>query len=109
MSRLTTPGSVEDEKQGAASAMSGKDGANTSNRWDFIQGDTAMHNSKNAAKSTSACLYRRKLQKRLMHHKQHLLDLQQAKKNFMTSQMEKSAAAGAMPKEAESLVKNSAR
>ena len=39
-----------------------------------------------------------------MHHKQQLLDLQQAKKTFMTLQMEKSAA-GALSKETEALLK----
>lgn len=75
-----------------------------SNRWDFLQGDAALHNSKSSAKTTSARLYRRKLQKRLMHHKQHLLDLQTAKKNFMSAQLEKSTAAG-VSKEAEALLK----
>ena len=34
------------------------------------------------SKLASNKLYRRKLQKRLMHHRQQLLDLQQAKKHF---------------------------
>lgn len=63
-----------------------------------------MANSRQNAKGNSSKVYRRKLQKRLMHHKQQLLDLQQAKKTFMSLQMEK-AAAGVLNKETEALLK----
>ncbi|XP_064622207.1 baculoviral IAP repeat-containing protein 6-like isoform X2 [Lineus longissimus] len=75
----------------------------TSNRWDFIQGDAAMHSTKGSSNSRSK-LYRRKLHKRLMHHKQQLLDLQQAKKNFLSSQMEKLGSG--ITKEAEAIIKH---
>ncbi len=82
-------------------------GGSGSNRWDFLQGEAAMQSSRLSAKSNSSKLYRRKLQKRLMHHKQQLLDLQQAKKNFLSSQMEKTAssAGGLVSKEAEAMLK----
>jgi len=53
-------------------------------RWDFIQGEAALANSRmsSAMRTTSAKLYRRKLQKRLMHHEHQLYALQQAKKSF---------------------------
>ncbi len=57
------------------------------------------------SKSNTSKLYRRKLQKRLLHHKQQLMNLQQAKKHF-SSKMEESVAAGSlMDKETEHLVK----
>ena len=80
-----------------------KDNGSSSTRWDFVQGEQAMQTSKLASKSKSARLYRRRLQKRLMHHKQQLLDLQQAKKNFLTTQIEKHPSV--MSKEAEVLMK----
>ena len=61
-----------------------------------------MQSSRLNNRASSSKLYRRKLQKRLMYHKQQLLDLQAAKKSFLTSQMEKSAFIG---KEAETLMK----
>ncbi|KAJ9600171.1 hypothetical protein L9F63_009505, partial [Diploptera punctata] len=55
-------------------------------RWDFIQGEVAMQRK---MATTSRCnasrSYRRKLQKRLMHHKQQLEDLEAAKKAFHAS------------------------
>ncbi|XP_069689782.1 baculoviral IAP repeat-containing protein 6 isoform X2 [Periplaneta americana] len=55
-------------------------------RWDFIQGEVAMQRR---MATTSRCnasrSYRRKLQKRLMHHKQQLEDLEAAKKAFHAS------------------------
>ncbi|KDR13250.1 hypothetical protein L798_12638, partial [Zootermopsis nevadensis] len=58
----------------------------TASRWDFIQGEVAMQRR---MATTSRCnasrSYRRKLQKRLMHHKQQLEDLEAAKKAFHAS------------------------
>jgi Leu/Phe-tRNA-protein transferase len=57
-------------------------------RWNFVQGESGLQGSKVSARAAnSSKLYRRKLQKRLMHHKQQLLDLQQAKKHFLSSQV----------------------
>ncbi|ELT93547.1 hypothetical protein CAPTEDRAFT_223860 [Capitella teleta] len=53
--------------------------APASSRWDFIQGASALHSTWTT--KTSSKLYRRKLHKRLIHHKQQLLDLQQTKKS----------------------------
>ena len=62
-----------------------------------------MNSSRMSAKASSK-LYRRKLQKRLMHHKAHS-DLQHAK-NIVVSHMEKSAGGAALtPMEAEVLMK----
>ena len=95
---------VDEEKQQGKEKENSSSTTNPSNRWDFIQGDAGLNNNKSSVKASSARLYRRKLQKRLMHHKQHLLDLQTAKKNFMTNQLEKSSSAG-LNKEAELLLK----
>ena len=83
-------------------SVSGKDKAEgiTSSRWDFIQGDAAMQNTK-STKSIASKLYRRKIQKRLMHHKQQFLELQQAKKNFLMDQAQKAM----LNKDAEALIK----
>ena len=64
-------------------------------RWDFIQGDSALRNNRTNKNAAASKLYRRKLQKRLMHHKQQLLGLQQAKKNFFSTKAEKAATSGA--------------
>jgi len=57
-------------------------------RWNFVQGESGLQaNRASARHAASSKLYRRKLQKRLMHHKQQLLDLQQAKKHFLTAQV----------------------
>jgi len=57
-------------------------------RWNFVQGESGLQaNRLSARQAASSKLYRRKLQKRLMHHKQQLLDLQQAKKHFFTAQV----------------------
>jgi len=57
-------------------------------RWNFVQGESGLQaNRLTARHAASSKLYRRKLQKRLMHHKQQLLDLQQAKKHFFTAQV----------------------
>lgn len=55
-------------------------------RWDFIQGEVAMQRRMATSNRCSASRnYRRKLQKRLMHHKQQLEDLEAAKKAFHAS------------------------
>lgn len=58
------------------------------NRWNFIQGDHNALPSKSRVKSTK--LYRWSMHKRLQHHKQRLMDLQQAQKTFFASQADKS-------------------
>ena len=45
-------------------------------RWDFLQGESAMQGPKSSSKSSSSKMFRRKLQKRLMHTKQQLMDFQ---------------------------------
>lgn len=61
-------------------------GVSLSNRWNFIQ---ASNNVKTEKKRTrSVGIYRRSLQKRLLHHKQKLKDLEQAKKTFMSQEKE---------------------
>ncbi|XP_071454170.1 dual E2 ubiquitin-conjugating enzyme/E3 ubiquitin-protein ligase BIRC6 [Hetaerina americana] len=56
-------------------------------RWDFIQGDVTMQRKMSSSgKNTYSKCYRRKLQKRLMHHKQQLEDLEATKKAFNASQ-----------------------
>jgi baculoviral IAP repeat-containing protein 6 len=55
-------------------------------RWDFIQGEVAMQRRMaNSNRCSASRNYRRKLQKRLMHHKQQLEDLEAAKKAFHAS------------------------
>jgi baculoviral IAP repeat-containing protein 6 len=55
-------------------------------RWDFIQGEVAMQRRMATSNRCSASRnYRRKFQKRLMHHKQQLEDLEAAKKAFHAS------------------------
>ncbi|XP_023289754.1 baculoviral IAP repeat-containing protein 6 isoform X3 [Orussus abietinus] len=57
-----------------------------SSRWEFIQGESAMQRKfMSASRSSASRNYHRKIQKRLMHHKQHLQDLEQAKKAFQAS------------------------
>lgn len=57
-----------------------------SSRWEFIQGESAMQRKfASANRSSAARNYRKKLQKKLMHHKQQLQDLEQAKKAFHVS------------------------
>jgi hypothetical protein len=67
------------------------------NRWNFIQGD---HNSAgslaaaNSAKAKSTKLVRGSrlsMQKRMLHHKQKLMDLQQAQKTFFSTHPDKGA------------------
>ncbi|KAL0100417.1 hypothetical protein PUN28_019635 [Cardiocondyla obscurior] len=51
-------------------------------RWEFIQGESAMQRRYvNANRSSASRSYRKRLQKRLLHHKQQLHDLEQAKKS----------------------------
>ncbi|XP_054010480.1 baculoviral IAP repeat-containing protein 6 isoform X1 [Hylaeus anthracinus] len=55
-------------------------------RWEFIQGESAMQRKYGSAnRSPASCSYRKKIQKRLMHHKQQLQELEQAKKAFHPS------------------------
>ncbi|XP_039282031.1 baculoviral IAP repeat-containing protein 6 isoform X3 [Nilaparvata lugens] len=55
-------------------------------RWDFLQGEMAMQRRTYLTnKCTASRNYRRKLQKKLMHHKQQLDDLESAKKAFHAS------------------------
>lgn len=55
----------------------------TFSRWEFIQGESAMQRKYvNATRSSASRSYRKKLQKRLMHRKQHLQEIEQAKKAF---------------------------
>uniref|UniRef100_T1IPT5 Dual E2 ubiquitin-conjugating enzyme/E3 ubiquitin-protein ligase BIRC6 n=1 Tax=Strigamia maritima TaxID=126957 RepID=T1IPT5_STRMM len=57
-----------------------------SNRWDFIQGEVAMlRNRSSNSKSPANRLYKRKLQRRLMHHKQQLEEIEQVKKELLAS------------------------
>ena len=72
-------------------------GNNMPNRWNFIQGDhTTLTSSASGAKVKSANKLikgsRLSMQKRLLHHKQKLMDLQQAQKTFFSSHSEKSTA-----------------
>jgi baculoviral IAP repeat-containing protein 6 len=49
-------------------------------RWNFIHGEAGLHANKFSSRlSATSKFYRRKLQKRLMHHKQQLLDLHRLK------------------------------
>ena len=62
------------------------------------------------SKNTASKLCRRKLQKRLMHHKQQLLDFQQKKHLWKMEKVEKPAATavgsgGLLDKETEHLIK----
>ncbi|XP_032684948.1 baculoviral IAP repeat-containing protein 6 isoform X6 [Odontomachus brunneus] len=55
-------------------------------RWEFIQGESAMQRKYvNASRSSASRSYRKRLQKRLLHHKQQLHELEQAKKSFQTT------------------------
>lgn len=69
------------------------------NRWSFIQGEAGLPSTKTKSRSTVK-RYRSTLQKRLMHHKQKLMDLDQAKKKFY----EKSSSS-TVPKEAQNVLK----
>lgn len=56
-----------------------------SSRWEFIQGESAMQRKYGNANRSLTFSYRKKLQKHIMHHKQQLQELEQAKKVFHTS------------------------
>ena len=45
-------------------------------RWEFMQGEMTMQTNKGSSKVGSSKMYRRRLQKRLMHTKQQLYELQ---------------------------------
>ena len=68
-----------------------------------MHGESTLQPTKPGAKTSSSRVQHRKLQKRLMHTKQQLLELQQAKKNFLANQMEKGASA--VSKETENVLK----
>ncbi|XP_017883088.1 baculoviral IAP repeat-containing protein 6 isoform X2 [Ceratina calcarata] len=54
-------------------------------RWEFIQVESAMQRKYgNASRSPVSCNMRKKLQKHIMHHKQQLQELEQAKKALHT-------------------------
>lgn len=58
----------------------------TVGRWEFLQGELSMQRRLSAVGRCNAGRgYRRKLQKKLMHHKQQLEDLEVAKKAFQAS------------------------
>ena len=76
-----------------------------SSRWDFLQGDAGLWSSSGSSKASLSKMYRRKLHKRLLHHKHQLQDLQAAKKNFMAAQLEKSNAVALVMKDAEMILK----
>ncbi|XP_041353670.1 baculoviral IAP repeat-containing protein 6-like isoform X2 [Gigantopelta aegis] len=76
-------------------------GSFQTNRWGFIQGQLSTNPSK--SKTRSGKLYRRSLQKRILHHKQRLHELELAKKKFLEKHMEKSGQS--MGKEAQALLK----
>ncbi|XP_043273976.1 baculoviral IAP repeat-containing protein 6 isoform X1 [Venturia canescens] len=73
-----------------------------SSRWEFLQGESAMQRKfVSASRSSASRNYRRKLQKRLMHHKQQMQDLEQAKKVYQTSSQ--TQAWGVMPTQVSTL------
>ena len=53
--------------------------ANPSGRWSFIQGSWTGPGSGSSGKSKSRKLYSRSMQKRILHHKQRLHDIEAAK------------------------------
>lgn len=66
------------------------------NRWNFIQGDhnSAGHLGANGAKGKSTKLVRGSrlsMQKRMLTHRQKLMDLQQAQMTFFSNHSDKSA------------------
>lgn len=65
-------------------------GSNLSNRWNFIAANGNVKSQMN--KSQSVKMYRRSLQKRLLHHKQKLQDIDHLKKNFMAQEQTSSNA-----------------
>ncbi|XP_022332916.2 dual E2 ubiquitin-conjugating enzyme/E3 ubiquitin-protein ligase BIRC6-like isoform X4 [Crassostrea virginica] len=79
------------------SKASRKDGENSlPNRWNFIQGDhnSAGHLGANGAKGKSTKLVRGSrlsMQKRMLTHRQKLMDLQQAQMTFFSNHSDKSA------------------
>ncbi|XP_075222220.1 BIR repeat containing ubiquitin-conjugating enzyme isoform X2 [Lycorma delicatula] len=63
-------------------------------RWDFLQGEMAMQRRTYlTSRCTASRNYRRKLQKKLMHHKQQLEDIESAKKAFHATQTKEPSAA----------------
>ncbi|KAL4237916.1 Baculoviral IAP repeat-containing protein 6 [Mactra antiquata] len=70
------------DEEGASAKKS--TGSNLSNRWNFIGANGNVKSQMN--KSQSVKMYRRSLHKRLLHHKQKLLDIDHMKKNFMAQE-----------------------
>ena len=59
-------------------------GSNLSNRWNFIAANGNVKSQLSKSQSLRTC--RRSLHKRLLHHKQKLMDMDQVKKNFMAQE-----------------------
>ncbi|XP_063222017.1 baculoviral IAP repeat-containing protein 6 isoform X2 [Bacillus rossius redtenbacheri] len=79
-----TGGSVSHSEESTDKSKDKEQGGTS--RWDFIQGEVAMQRKMATTnRNTASKSYRRKLQKRLMHHKQQLEDLEIAKKAFYAS------------------------
>lgn len=82
---------------------------NMRSRWCFLQSDVkAGHDSSSGGPySTSQCekIYKRKLHKRLLHHKQQLLELQSVKLNKLQNLAANAIEAQQISKEAEKLAK----
>ncbi|KAG1667328.1 Baculoviral IAP repeat-containing protein 6 [Nymphon striatum] len=70
-------------EEAEASTPRNKDGRLS--RWAFIQSDLTQKNGSTQSKGASSRSYRKKLQKRLMHHKQKLEELELTKKAFLAS------------------------
>ncbi|XP_052766452.1 baculoviral IAP repeat-containing protein 6-like isoform X2 [Mya arenaria] len=83
----TVATNVNVEEQGAAAAASTSrksQGSNLSNRWNFIAANSNVKS--NLSKNQSVRQYRKSLHKRLLHHKQKLMDIEHMKKNFLSSE-----------------------
>ncbi|XP_054283105.1 baculoviral IAP repeat-containing protein 6 [Macrosteles quadrilineatus] len=77
----STPNSSEETQD-----KSKTDKEMSAGRWDFLQGELSMQRRMSVVgHCTAGRGYRRKLQKKLMHHKQQLEDLEVAKKAFQAS------------------------
>ncbi|OWF45700.1 baculoviral IAP repeat-containing protein 6-like isoform X2 [Mizuhopecten yessoensis] len=79
--------------------MKRENGNSLPNRWNFIQGDHNLVNNKSKVKSSK--LYRWSMHKRLLHHKQKLMDLQQAQKTFFSSDKTASGSSTSLLKQQE--------
>ncbi|XP_053375851.1 baculoviral IAP repeat-containing protein 6-like isoform X2 [Mercenaria mercenaria] len=81
---IATNGNGEEEGATAKKV----NGSNLSNRWNFIAANGNVKSQMN--KSQSVKMYRKSLHKRLLHHKQKLLDIDHMKKNFMAQEQSSS-------------------